>query len=165
MCVSSNLWQDTVELEGSEGMNVMLAGRTQLGIVALSYLRSCNSCLAVIQDIKFRLVEDGTAHLLWNYIECYTLCCATDTTLACKREADRILIQEKMSSGTFRLDPWLELLRVVTHRSCCWHRLGMQACSSWRSLAAASLHSGPYCNMRFLYSKVIFKESEKEVRW
>lgn len=37
ICVSSNLLQDTVELEGSEGMHVMLAGRTQAGIVALSY--------------------------------------------------------------------------------------------------------------------------------
>lgn len=34
---------------------------------------------------------------------------------------------------------------------------------SWRSLAAACLHGGPYCNVRFLYSKLIFKESEKDV--
>lgn len=38
ICVSSNLLQDSVELEGSEGMTVMLAGRTQAGIVALSCL-------------------------------------------------------------------------------------------------------------------------------
>lgn len=35
----------------------------------------------------------------------------------------------------------------------------------WRSLDAVCLHGGPYCNVRFLYSKLIFKESEKDVIW
>lgn len=41
----------------------------------------------------------------------------------------------------------------------------MEACSSWRSLAAAFLYNGPYSNVRFLYSEIIFKESEKDVGW